>query len=155
MADERICPIEGCGKPAAKLGWCYAHYYKWKTFGDPLGGRTNRPIGVARALFEELIHAQDDECIFWPYIRSPKGYAILAATKTNKHSKFASKVMCERIHGPAPTPFHQAAHSCGNGHLGCINPNHISWKTPQENTLDRLVHRATGIGRWQSRGKRD
>jgi hypothetical protein len=35
---ERICSIEGCGKPARKRGWCPAHYFRWQKHGDPLLG---------------------------------------------------------------------------------------------------------------------
>jgi hypothetical protein len=45
--------------------------------------------------------------------------------------------MCEHRHGPAPTPGHQAAHTCGNGHNGCVNPWHLNWKTPAENQCER------------------
>jgi hypothetical protein len=49
-------------------------------------------------------------------------------------------VVCETVHGPAPTAKHEAAHSCGNGHLGCVSPHHLSWKTPIENAADKLNH---------------
>ncbi len=32
----------------------------------------------------------------------------------------------------------------GNGHLGCLNPNHLSWKTPTENREDQRI--ATKFG---------
>jgi hypothetical protein len=35
----------------------------------------------------------------------------------------------------------QAAHNCGKGHLGCVNPSHIEWKTLQQNAMDRVRHR--------------
>jgi len=53
---------------------------------------------------------------------------------------YAHRFMCELVHGRAPTKHHQAAHSCGNGHLGCVNPNHISWKTRSGNQLDCRQH---------------
>jgi hypothetical protein len=33
-----------------------------------------------------------------------------------------------------------AAHSCGNGHLGCVNPRHLRWATAKENAHDELLH---------------
>lgn len=29
------CPIEGCGRPIRKRGWCANHYAVWHTHGDP------------------------------------------------------------------------------------------------------------------------
>jgi hypothetical protein len=49
-------------------------------------------------------------------------------------------MMCELVHGPSPSKKHQAAHNCGNGHLGCVNPSHLCWKTPRENSLDMWKH---------------
>jgi hypothetical protein len=45
--------------------------------------------------------------------------------------------MCELAYGPPPDKY-VAAHSCNNGHLGCVNPNHLSWKTKSEDMKDRL-----------------
>lgn len=32
------------------------------------------------------------------------------------------------------------AHSCGNGHTGCVNPNHLRWDTRTGNLSDKLIH---------------
>jgi hypothetical protein len=45
--------------------------------------------------------------------------------------------MCEHRNGPPPTDKHQAAHSCGRRHEGCVNPHHLSWKTNSENHKER------------------
>ena len=47
--------------------------------------------------------------------------------------------MCELAHGEAP-PRYEAAHSCGRGHLGCVNPRHLRWATSKENKADMIVH---------------
>lgn len=33
---ERICIVEGCGQKHDAKGYCRKHYYRWKTYGDPL-----------------------------------------------------------------------------------------------------------------------
>lgn len=53
---------------------------------------------------------------------------------------YAHRYMCELKNGPPPTPDHEAAHTCGNAHMACINPNHLEWKTQLENARDRLRH---------------
>jgi hypothetical protein len=35
----RTCKIEGCNKPVYGYGWCAAHYGRWRSHGDPIGGR--------------------------------------------------------------------------------------------------------------------
>jgi hypothetical protein len=40
--------------------------------------------------------------------------------------------MCELIHGPAPTPEHEASHLCEDEWL-CVNPDHLIWETKKEN----------------------
>ena len=78
-----------------------------------------------------------DDCLTWPFSRNQYGYGQLGFQGRGKK---ANRVMCELAHGKPPTPKHHAAHSCGNGHLGCVNPRHLKWKTPRENQLDRRRH---------------
>ncbi len=80
------------------------------------------------------------ECLFWPFARNPYGYGTLGL---NGEVVYAHRWICEQVHGPAPTPEHQAAHDCGNGDGGCIHPRHIFWKTPLENSQDKIVHGTT------------
>lgn len=36
MANQRICSVEVCGKPAKAKGYCTAHYKRMRRWGDPL-----------------------------------------------------------------------------------------------------------------------
>jgi hypothetical protein len=78
-----------------------------------------------------------DDCLIWPFYRKPEGYGTLGHLGKVRR---AHNLMCELARGPAPTPRHQAAHSCGNGHLGCVHPKHLSWKTCRENRIDSNNH---------------
>ena len=49
------------------------------------------------------------------------------------------RVICESVHGRPPRK-HEASHSCGKGHLGCVNPKHLSWKTSKQNGEDMINH---------------
>lgn len=48
----------------------------------------------------------------------------------------AARLMCELMHGPAPTPEHEASHLCIDNWL-CIHPWHMIWETKKENIARR------------------
>jgi len=54
--------------------------------------------------------------------------------------------MCRLAHGEPPAPDYQAAHSCGRGVDGCLNPNHLRWATAEENEADKLLHGTSNRG---------
>jgi hypothetical protein len=86
-----------------------------------------------RWLERHLDHQDREFCLIWPLTRAQNGYPICGTNGAIR----PHRVMCEYRNGPAPSPQHQAAHSCSKGHLGCVNPWHLSWKTPAENQFDR------------------
>ena len=84
-----------------------------------------------------------DDCVIWPYSRNNKGYGEV---RVAGRKKYAHRIVCASVNGPPPSSRHQAAHSCGNGHLGCVNPRHLSWKTPVENCADKVDHGTAPTG---------
>lgn len=138
MANQSICKIDGCDKPVKAHGCCNAHYLRWRRYGDPLKGRI--PHGEAARFYREVVLPYDgDECLIWPYQRDANGYARM-------RSAVVSRRLCEDVNGPAPTNKHQAAHSCGNGHHGCVAKRHLSWKTASANQMDRVQHGTSNRG---------
>lgn len=89
-----------------------------------------------------IAHVSDD-CLTWPFGYDSDGYG---RTKFDGRIQFAARVMCILAHGEPPTPSHMAAHNCGNGDKGCVNPRHIEWKTWSENQLDRARHGTQSTG---------
>lgn len=94
-----------------------------------------RGHGKGIRLLREIAIYTGDDCVIWPYSRT-RGYGTFGF---DGKIHYAHRFMCELVNGPAPAG-HEAAHSCGNGHRGCITPKHLSWKTPVENQADRKVH---------------
>ena len=78
-----------------------------------------------------------DECLYWPFAKYPNGYGHIWDKGRNVPSH---RLVCMMAHGEPPTQKHEAAHNCGNGHMGCCNPNHLRWATREENEYDKLVH---------------
>lgn len=135
------CSILGCGKKLKAHGWCSAHYSRFRKHGYPLSGGTDQKE-PERFFTEVVLPYSEESCLIWPYANTG-GYGI--ATINGKRSR-VTRLACEHIHGPAPTSFHQAAHSCGNGGKGCCNPRHLRWATPVENSKDRYKHGTMPIG---------
>lgn len=145
MAPQRICSIPDCGKPRHARTWCGSHYQRWTKFGDPTGGGPDRPLrGSLPGYLEDVVMTfEEDDCLLWPFAKTNAGYGVIRMDGKNV---VVSRYVCERVHGRPPTPEHEAAHSCGNGHLGCVSLKHLSWKTPVENQADRIIHGTTNRG---------
>ena len=131
------CDIAGCaGKYKAK-GLCGKHYNNLLKFGEPTPVLSRAANGEPMAWIEAHKNYEGDDCISWPYSKTQYGYGTV---KRDGRMQGVHCIMCEFKHGPAPTPRHDAAHSCGNGHLSCVNPNHVRWATRSGNLMDRVEH---------------
>lgn len=103
------------------------------------------PKGTLKWLQTHASYSGDD-CLTWPFYTA-NGYGMFGY---RGKLTYAHRFMCELIHGPAPSRNHVASHSCGRGHLGCVNPRHLEWKTYSANQLDRARHGTKNCG---ARGK--
>lgn len=131
-----LCAIDGCGRIARGRGWCGLHYKRWYKFGDPLKTAHATNGAPLKWLHETALAYSGEHCLAWPFGKSG-GYGRIYV---DGKATYAHRVICEAVHGPAPEGRNDAAHSCGNGHLGCVNPAHLSWKTRAGNQADRLRH---------------
>lgn len=144
MADSSYnCSVENCHSPVLAKRLCNRHYIRWKKFGDPTRGRDRAAKGEPMAFLMNAMVSDTEKCILWPFARKSEGQGCLWV---DGKLRVASQYVCEISHGPAPSETHQAAHSCGNGHLGCVNRKHLSWKTPSENQMDRVKHGTSNRG---------
>lgn len=110
----------------------------------------NRGKGKAIAFIRAHVDHTSDSCLTWPMSRLPNGYGVLG---WNGEKFYAHRLMCEMANGKPPTPQHEAAHSCGQGHEGCINPRHLSWKTASGNMLDAREHGTHAGNPYGNRGQ--
>lgn len=132
---SRICSIEECNRPLRSKGLCERHYWRLYKHGSP-----NIVLKRPRCKIDWLekhIHFQGDECLKWPFSVSKHGRGTLTIKGKNMS---APRAMCLLAHGDPPSSSHQAAHSCGKGHEGCVNPRHLRWATASENEMDKLKH---------------
>jgi len=139
MKNNIFCSFPGCDNPKspkAAQGLCNSHYWQLHKGREltPLSYRRNRCV----PWLEEHLNYQGDDCLIWPFQRAQD--SGVAAMKYKGKQGQATRVMCEMAHGKAPTPRHEAAHSCGKGHEGCIHPKHLRWATHKENLADQELH---------------
>lgn len=140
MADQALCSIEGCGKPAKCRGWCARHYGRWQRLGDPLAGRAAQ--GEPRRWLEKISNSPEVEhCILWPFAVGSAGYGVFV--EGGKHV-YAHRTVCEMEHGPQPPGDNHAAHRCGN--RLCVNRKHLRWASRSENEQDKIGHGLSNRG---------
>lgn len=146
IVSQKICAVEGCQNKKHGYIYCGKHYYKYKTYGNPLGGRRGASPGAPMKWIHDNKDYKGDDCVKWPFEVTRYGYGTI---KHNGKKRVASRVMCETAHGMPPQENMDAAHSCGNGDKACMNPRHLRWATRKENMRDAIKH-----GTWK-RGNMD
>lgn len=133
-----VCSIDGCGLTAVARTYCWGHYRQAKRSMPfhPVTPRKHRR-GSQVPWIKDHVEYDGDDCLKWPFAFYKDGRGQVTI---NKRTVQAHRVMCEMAHGAPPTAEHEAAHTCGKGHEGCVNPKHLAWKTHQENIEDKFVH---------------
>lgn len=148
-----VCNVSGCEAPVKASGLCARHHQRLMRHGD-----VHTLIHANReqtlSALDDGLRAETDECVIWPYGRAANGYAYI---RWEGKASLVHRVVCEEVYGPPPTDKSEAAHSCGNGHLGCYNKNHLRWASTKENAHDRITHGTAGRGvpKLSSRGARN
>jgi len=100
--------------------------------------------GAGLAWIKQNVAHDGADCLIWPFGKC-NGYGVFGY---DNKVHYAHRYMCELVHGPCPGEEYEAAHECGRGHLGCVNPGHIKWKTRSENQIDRNLHGTQNRGRF-------
>lgn len=139
----RKCALHDCERTVWAREMCLMHYSRWRAHGDPTVVLTKQSARGAPQAFLCAVPETGEGCLTWPFSTNGAGYGQV---NVGGRHQLASRVVCERFHGPPPSQTHMAAHSCGKGHEGCIAPWHLSWKTPAENSADRYQHGTVGFG---------
>lgn len=143
MAIEfKACSVNGCNRNShcqarGRLGYCGTHYNRFRKYGDPLKIKTAATGELLRFYNEDVQAYEGESCLIWPYTKDGNGYGRMYI---DGKAVSVSRFLCRDINGEPPTEKHQAAHLCGNGHLGCVTKRHLVWKTVAENHADKVKH---------------
>lgn len=130
------CSVYGCEKKMFGHGWCNTHYARWRRNGDLV---KRRPRGEVHKFINDIaMKYEGEDCLIWPFYRDAEGRGTVYFSGGGR--SLASRYVCSLEHGSPPTDKHEAAHSCGNGHGGCVNRKHLRWATPKENAYDKILH---------------
>ena len=149
------CSVASCDRSAhytagGRGGLCSTHYKRKLKNGDEniVGRRSSPALDWLRA---HVSHPGDD-CLIWPFHIAKDGYGRVHEPETNKLMT-ASRLMCSFAHGQPDSADMQAAHSCGKGNIGCVNPRHLYWTDHTGNQADRVAHGTTNRGERQGQSK--
>lgn len=101
--------------------------------------RPKRPIG--ERFFEKV--NRTPTCWLWTSATWGSGYGFFW-TNDDRRSEFAHRFSWELKHGMRPPKGMQVMHSCDN--KLCVNPDHLSIGTAQDNTDDKVAKKRHCVG---------
>lgn len=131
------CSVGGCVNSAHAKGLCSVHYARFRRYGSPVERRTAANGEAMAYLLSTILPYKGEDCLKWPFDIGDDGYGRIWE---GSRKRLVSRVVAERVLGAAPTALHEAAHNCGNGKRGCVNPTHLRWATRSENHRDKVGH---------------
>ena len=131
-----LCKVEGCSTKVRSKGFCEKHYCRIRRHGSPDIVKRATKKHTEEWILSHLDYGGDD-CLKWPFGFFGSGYGRV---QHKGKSTNASRLVCIYAHGEPEQDSMQAAHSCGNGHLGCVNPRHLRWASRVDNEADKVIH---------------
>lgn len=97
---------------------------------------------VSTAVEMILSSMKTNECVLWPTESGTSAYGTVRGpskmlrVNDRAQARIGTHVLaCRMAHGPPPDQGMQVRHSCHTPL--CLNPRHLSWGTPRQNSEDR------------------
>lgn len=108
---------------------------------------STRPIVPLLDRIERYVEVcQTTGCMIWTGAFSKKRNGkrpVIQEGGRGSKVLIVARYMCELRHGPPPSMFHEAGHTCPRGEReDCVNPQHLMWMTRLENECYKETSRA-------------
>ncbi|SEE13847.1 HNH endonuclease [Pseudomonas coleopterorum] len=145
MAEaDKVCSESGCARKHYGRGLCGLHYQRQRKSGSTTANGTER--GAPKRMLDAACDSKSELCLIWKFSVGGHGYGQI---NIGGAPRLVHRIVCEKLHGPAPSCEFEAAHSCGNPL--CINPQHLAWATPVANQSDKYKHQTDNktVQNWQ------
>lgn len=137
-----VCSVDGCGQDVLAKGLCSTHYERVRRRGTL--ELTNAQKGEPLAWLREFVRGPLPEtCVKWPFSTITSGYGCVWVG--NVHYR-AHRYIYEVYYGESIGDKLVVRHTCGNGHLGCVNPKHLALGTQKDNAADAMAHGTIPLG---------
>ena len=109
-----------------------------------LGGTGGQTLGFFVLYIQRIFEKSEKkgDCLIYGGVKDRHGYGfITTGPRKNRTTIRVHRYVCRHFHGDPQDPKMFALHSCDNP--SCVNPEHLSWGTHQENrrqARDRLCN---------------
>lgn len=124
--------------PKATLKGELAHKIRRRNPREVKAGAKRGQLPSIKAFVEEVRRLpEQSDCVFVPYAQRDVPAAVVFCGKTIS----AARYMLLLTQGTPKFDIAYATHKCGNGHLSCVNPQHLEWGDPSTNMSDAVLHR--------------
>jgi len=129
------CKVDGCYRKHRTLGFCAKHYSRYRIYGDPTFYVQKTMRGEPQKFIDRHVNYPDAiKCVEWPYM-AVGGYGRIKVDgkgiNAHRHMLMITQPL-ENYDGL------YACHKpiiCNNPM--CINPHHLEWGTPKDNSFHR------------------
>jgi len=79
------------------------------------------------------VNYKGDDCIRWPFNTDILQRCYIRGHRSIEHpGANPGRILCEEAHGPEPAGKRWIMADCIEGQIGCINPQHVNWRSQEE-----------------------